>query len=129
MELLTLESTPEEIQKRINELRDFGYEHPKALVELEMIEGIVMKETGVPSFEEREGRVWIATIADILDELEVSGTCWQSAVEEMIFVLVTRQRRDIIEKLLGAREWNKYIYNLLFEIWKFINGEWLTQVK
>lgn len=118
MGLLKLTSTPEQFQARVEELRQFGYSKPKALAELEMIHGEMIKQLKIEDLEGQAGRVEIFDVTEILEELEVDETCWQGATEQMIFVLWRDHKQEVVRDLIKARKWEPEIIDLLNAIYQ-----------
>lgn len=106
--MLTLESQTKDYQKCVECHREFGYQYPETLAEIEIIQSTVLMETGIKDYDVGvNGRGELSeSFLDLLETLEIAETCWQEFTEKMIYLLVKRQRKDIIDKLAKAREWS-----------------------
>lgn len=120
--VLTLESTQEQIEKRVKELSKFGYSYPEVLAELEIIEKTALIETGLTSFEDIESKLSSKVIRMIFEKTEVENTCWQDGNEKMVYFLAEHNRGEVLEKLLSAREWTPLGQDYLSEIKRLINN-------
>jgi len=108
--MLTLQSTPQEIQERIDELN--WHPNPEAIAEIEIIKSTVLEEIGIENIEsESEGMLVNWPIVGILYSLDIDGTY---GIEEMLYAIATKRRQGVIDKLLTARAWTKPVKKFLW---------------
>lgn len=108
--MLTLQSTPQEIQARIDELN--WHPDPESLAEIEIIKSTVAEEIGVENFESESGGMLVNyAIFGILYSLDIDVVY---GIEEMLYAIAVKRRQDVIDKLLTARAWTKPVKKFLW---------------